>query len=100
MVVDPGGSFHFRAQGGYKPYDEEPSELQSLLDPSRPSGEVFKTLNRDLIRKTAYEYLPQFRRSTIYKMFLRSGLDEEKAKQMADTFMKRRNNILKTLAPE
>jgi hypothetical protein len=46
-IIDPGGSFHFRARGMHKDYGDEPFELSSMRNPEYPAGQVFDYLEDD-----------------------------------------------------
>ncbi len=53
LIVDCGGTFNFRAQGGAKPFGAIPTEIITLIDPktNAQSAKVFSQLNRaDIIK--------------------------------------------------
>lgn len=94
--VDPGGSFHFRAQGANKPYTTDIPEVYSLRDPNvnRESAHVFNTA----FKKTpealthAVESVKNLNNDDIHQAFRESGLPNWET--LHSTFLKRKENFL------
>jgi len=59
-TLDPGGSFHFRAQGKKKPFTPDAPELQTMRDPDYPAGQVFQYLEDFTELKQKFEAVPLY----------------------------------------
>jgi hypothetical protein len=51
--VDQGGSMHFRAQGGNKPFEADISDVESFQNPRYSSGQVFSRLPKEVLKDTS-----------------------------------------------
>lgn len=92
--VDHGGSFHFRAQGGNKPYGSDISEHGSLRYNNFPSGHVFSNVFEKYPRaeREALQSVKQINPEHVKNLFVNSGLDNWK--ELYYNFNERRKNLL------
>jgi len=94
--VDPGGSFHYRAQGGPKDYSSDISEKETFRDDNKESGKVFNKVfdahpdaeqkGLDAVRNMDDEH--------VHGLFKNSGLQNWQS--LHKTFMQRKNNLIKS----
>jgi hypothetical protein len=96
--IDPGGSFHFRAQGGIKfnGYPEDVSEFHSLRDPNinPESSNIFNTTFKSNpgAMRAGVEAARNLDMGAVEHAFRNSGLSNWE--KLHETFKKRRNNFL------
>ncbi|MBF0350897.1 MAG: NUDIX domain-containing protein [SAR324 cluster bacterium] len=70
IVIDSGGSFRFRAQGGPKAYGPDPSAFDTLLNLSmnHQSASVFGPVFNEFTKKNAKQYVNQLTKLTDTKL--------------------------------
>lgn len=92
--IDHGGAFHFRAQGGYKNYDSNISEKETLLKDQGLSSRVFNNAfkHHPGVENHALESIKNINHRHIKKLFEESGLSNWRG--LHDTFNKRFDNLL------
>ena len=94
--VDPGGSFHFRAQGGAKEYGSDIGEKTSLRSPENESGKVFNKVfkNHPDAEHKGLEAVKNMDMDHVHHLFKNSGLSNWK--ELHKNFTERRNNLIKS----
>lgn len=96
-VIDQGGSYHFRAQGGIKDYTAEVLEWDSTLSPGRNVGNLMNPIISKTIKEDPEEYIKWIRKlstSKINNSVLNAGLKDT---GIATTIAARRDFIIKKL---
>ena len=92
--VDPGGSFHYRARGGPKEYDDGIGEKDTFRDHSQESGRVFNkvfALHPDAERNSL-EAVKNMDDKHVQNLFKNSGLSNWK--DMHKNFMERKRKLI------
>jgi hypothetical protein len=94
--VDPGGSFHFRAQGGPKEYGSDVSEKTTFRDSNKEAGKVFNKVfaAHPDAEQRGLEAVRNIDDDHIHGLFKNSGLSNWK--ELHSNFMARKNNLLKS----
>jgi hypothetical protein len=96
-AVDQGGSFSFRAMGGPKEYGSDIAELKSYRDKylNGPAAHVFSHIfsKHPHIEKEELKAAKEISRNDVLHIFEESGV--QNPEKMADTFMQRRDLLLK-----
>lgn len=94
FAVDHGGAFHFRAQGGPKPYGPDVGEHHSLRHNDQASGHVFHhVLSKDPgAYKAGHEATASMDMDHVRGLFERSGLAN--ADELHHNFVQRRAALL------
>jgi hypothetical protein len=97
-MIDAGGSFKYRAQGGLKPYEAMPAEVKTLRDTrlNRQSAEVFNAVfGRDVwLERAGAEGLLNLKKADVAKVFKGAGFAAEEAKELTETLWKRRQYLI------
>lgn len=89
VSADQGGSMHFRAMGGSKPFDSDIADVHSFQNPAYQSGRVFSKLSHETLRDTAAE-LHNLNNDTIDSIMKKHGLEAH-----AQTIKDRRDLLIK-----
>lgn len=92
--IDHGGSFHFRARGGPKEYDENIGEHDSLRNNNEASGHVFTTAFRQYpeAEKESLDAVRGLNDEHVENLFKNSGLDNWK--ELHNNFKERKQKLL------
>jgi hypothetical protein len=93
ISADQGGSMHFRAMGGDKPFDHEVGEVESFKNPRYTTGMLHHAITKtypNVMRDTAAS-LKKLSDTHIDSVFKEVGLDQKHA----DTVKARRDVLLK-----
>jgi hypothetical protein len=98
--VDPGGSFHYRAQGGPKEYGSDISEKNSFRNPDNESGQVFNKVfkNHPDAERKGLEAVRNMDDDHLHHLFKNSGLSNWQT--LHKTFMERKAKLLKSYGAE
>lgn len=93
-MIDHGGAFHFRAQGGHKDYGPDIQEKKSLRNSSLPSGHVFNSAfsAHPHAEKHGLEAVRKMDDNHIHHLFRTSGL--KNWKEMHQNFQARKKSLL------
>jgi len=99
--IDNGGSLIYRAQGGRKDFAAPVRELETMRNPSQPSGEVFGSLSEKDIDRQLVDFARKYEqlRPTIDRMVDDSGLSAA-AKKEVKQGLHERAEWLKAQAPK
>lgn len=94
--VDPGGSFHFRAQGGPKEYGSDVSEKTSFRDNDKEAGQVFNKVFKAHPKAEAagLDAVRNIDDDHIHHLFKNSGLSNWK--ELHGKFMERKKNLIQS----
>jgi len=96
-VIDQGGSFVFRAQGGSKPFTELVECWDSMLSPERQAGKVFRqVVIRELEQSgTKYEsWLKKLTKAKAKNAFKAAGFRPMGIESWTTTLMRRKEHML------
>lgn len=89
LSVDQGGSMHYRAQGGSKPFDADIEDVNSFQNPRYSSGQVFSKLPKEALVDAA-ESLKNLSDEKINMIMKEHGLEKHApvVKQRRDMLIK------------
>ena len=96
-VIDQGGSFVFRAQGGSKPFTELVECWDSMLSPERQAGKVFRQVVIEELKKNGSKYERWFKKLTKAKAknaFKEAGFGRLGIESWSTTLMRRKEHML------
>ncbi|HRR41530.1 MAG TPA: phage minor head protein [Syntrophales bacterium] len=98
VMIDAGGSFKFRAQGGPKTYNAVPDELKTFRDPAvnYQSAAVFNEIfNRNVwLECDGAAPLLSLKKTDVRKVFEKAGFAKEEVKELTNTLWKRREALI------
>lgn len=98
VLVDAGGSFKYRAQGGAKPFGADIDDVKSLKDPAtNPSAaRAFFGLQKDVfaVERAAKATLKKLSKAAVERELALAGFDAKAAKALAATLDARRKLLL------
>jgi hypothetical protein len=93
-MIDAGGSFKFRAQGGAKAYEAVPNEVNTLRDAklNPQSASVFNAIfGKDVwLEREGAKPLLELKKTDVKKVFANAGFQEAEAKEVTETLWSRR----------
>lgn len=94
--IDNGGSLTFRAQGQTKDFPPDRiDELESMLKPDYPAGQVFAGLSKEEMRRQAQELVSKLKEEDIDTILKESGLAGPLRKKIRDGLLGRREFLIK-----
>lgn len=99
-IIDTGGSFRFRAQGGPKDYGPDPSaELSAMQDPNKTSGAVYGPLieQHRAVFEQAAKRLAAIPDDAFKNIVQSSGLKGRK--EIAQSMLSRRQAVVEYFTP-
>lgn len=96
VMIDPGGSLLYRAQGGEKgdAFSNDVSEWDSLRNPSRNTGSLFHDMSKDQLKKSV-QHIADMSPDAISDAVKRAGFDPQTEKFVAGRLIKRREDLMK-----
>jgi hypothetical protein len=93
-MIDAGGSFKFRAQGGAKAYEAVPNEVNTLRDAklNPQAASVFNAIfGKDVwLEREGAKPLLELKKTDVKKVFANAGFQEAEAKGLTETLWSRR----------
>lgn len=94
VSVDQGGSFHFRARGSHKDYDNDIGEHQSLRNNPEASGHVFTSAfnQHPSAEHDSLKSVKNMNDDHVHNLFKNSGLSNWK--ELHSNFMERKKKLL------
>lgn len=93
--IDNGGSLTFRAQGGAKDFSAESiPELETMVKPEYPAGQVFESLTEDEQKAQAKELVERLSEEDIDEIIEKSGLIGEQAETIRQGLKGRREFLM------
>ena len=93
--IDNGGSLVFRVQGGIKDYSpDQMPELEKMLKPEYPAGQVFESITDEEMRTQAEHLVDHLKPSDIMAIIKESGVAGELAEKMSVGLLGRRQFLI------
>jgi len=97
-MIDAGGSFKYRAQGGMKAYEVVPAEVKTLRDAqlNRQSASVFNAIfEKDAwLERDGAEGLLKLKKADVKKSFEQAGFAKDEINDLTETLWKRRQALI------
>jgi hypothetical protein len=97
-MIDAGGSFKYRAQGGAKAYEAIPAEVKTLRDATlnRQSASVFNAIfEKDAwLERDGAEGLLKLKKTDVKKAFEQAGFAKDEVTDLTETLWKRRQALI------
>jgi len=96
-VIDQGGSFIFRAQGGSKEYLHTIKAWDSMLSPERKAGQVFRSVVLKELEKNGEKYrvwLKKLSKMKVKNAFMSAGFSPVEAETWITTVMARKEGMI------
>jgi len=98
VMIDAGGSFKYRAQGGAKAYEAVPAEVKTLRDAqlNRQSASVFNAIfdKNAWLERDGAEGLLKLKKTDVKKAFEQAGFAKDEVSDLTETLWKRRQALI------
>lgn len=98
VMIDAGGSFKYRAQGGAKAYEAVPAEVKTLRDAqlNRQSASVFNAIfdKNAWLERDGAEDLLKLKKTDVKKAFEQAGFAKAEINDLTETLWKRRQALI------